>query len=134
MENYYQTIKTWNEEHLHLRVNTIYKQSVNFLLTAVESLLGIFLGVLCGFFVDLITPQVKSDEKIGVTVGWLILAVSLSVLCILIVFQVFSSMIGIFNKQTTRGSTSSIFFMFGFFFAQTQLQERVDLLYRKFIK
>ena len=97
----------------------------------IETLIGAFSGIFLGYLVDFIFPEPKKDEKIGETVGWVILQIFVdSLIAYWVIFLVSEYTIR-FNQAKYEGMVGFLLFGILFFLVQVQLLNRLSVIYSK---
>lgn len=94
-----------------------------------ETFLGALLGVLLGFFVDLIFPAPRATEKVGATLGWVILQLFIDALLIFYI-MLLAVRFNFFNQDDVEGMIGYLVFTILFFLVQTQLTARLNKLWK----
>lgn len=98
----------------------------------VETVIGAFLGITLGFFIDVIFKEPSADEKPGQTIGWIILQVFVDALIVWWIVYLVSEYLNRFDQDEYEGMVGYLIFGILFFLVQTQLLARLNKLYSDF--
>jgi hypothetical protein len=112
--------------HTFLHPHVPNDPSSHLIYVVVESTIFMFLGLMLGFFISFMVPNVAPKESIWQTVGWLIFQLLVDALFISILDTLY---IDTFGRDADTFIGMSVFAVV-FFMSQVQLYNRVSVLYR----